>query len=68
MYFWGDEKKVEKHIKTQRYNSNSNNFFSIIDTNKIKTDLESLGLEYSKNTFSLEIYYHQRHIKKDAVP
>ena len=54
--------------KKQSYNSNSNNFFSLIDTNKIITDLESLGLEDSKNTFSLEINYHSRHIKKDTVP
>ena len=38
------QKKVEKHIKTQKKQNyfNSNNFLSIIDTDKIKTDLESL--------------------------
>ena len=35
-----------------RHDSNSNNFFSIIDTTKIKTDYESLGLGDSKNIFS----------------
>ena len=34
---------------------NPNNFFSIIDTNKIKTDLESSGHEDSKNIFSFII-------------
>ena len=39
-----------------------------IDTNKIKTDVGSLGLEDSKNIFSLEKYYQPRHIKKIQSP
>ena len=35
---------------------NPNNFFSIIDTNKIKADLESSGHEDSKNMFSFIIW------------
>ena len=46
------QKKVEKHKKNQKNYLNSDNFFSIIDTDKIKTDLESLGLEDSKNILS----------------
>ena len=34
---------------------NPNNFFSIIDTNKIKADLESSGYEGFKNIFSFII-------------
>ena len=31
---------------------NSNSFFSILDTDKVKTDLESLGLKDSINIYS----------------
>ena len=50
------QKKGRKHIKNekkQRYNLKSNNFFSIIDTDKIKTYLETLGLQDSENIFSI---------------
>ena len=61
---------IQKKLKNIK--KNSNNCFSIIDKNKIKTDLKSLGFEDSKidskNTSSLEIYYHSRHIEKDIIP
>ena len=44
---------VEKHKKKQRHDLKSNNFFSIIDTDKIKTYLKTLGLEDSENIFSI---------------
>ena len=46
------KKKSWKTQKKQRYDLNSNKFFSIKDTNKIKTYLVSFGIEDSENVFS----------------